>query len=60
MFQFFKNMVEPEKKKKLLMNAGLRSYWIFPSGSKPACLKTEVREFKYLEIHIVDMVLATL
>ena len=60
MFQFLKNMVETEKKKNLLMNAILWPYWIFPSGSKPACLKAEVREFEYLEIHIVDMVLAIL
>ena len=42
------------------MNAILWPYWIFPSGSKPACLKAEVRKFKYLEVPIVDMVLAIL
>ena len=42
------------------MNVLLQPYWIFPSGSKPAYLKAEVREFKYLEVHIVDMVLAIL
>ena len=59
MFQFFLNMVETEKKKSA-HECYLMPLLDLSIGSKPACLKAEVREFKYLEVPIVDMVLATL